>query len=192
VSAYREFLLSAVKGWGHRQIAGQPRRCVACAIASDCRPARDKCGVSTELLRAGANLCIPPTAKCTPRPDHHAGTAVGFFISVPIGIIAADLALRMAPRAPARIRDLRELDIPGAIALITLLVLPAIRPAGLEVSVSWALDQLSRLKAVEHTWEKEALVVQHTAIDAEAQSILDALGIRMTNRVVRVARPTAA
>ncbi len=98
----------------------------------------------------------------------------------------------MAPRAPARIRDLRELDIPGAIALITLLVLPAIRPAGLEVSVSWGLDQLSRLKAVEHTWEKEALVVEHTAIDAEAQSILDALGIRMTNRVVRVARPTAA
>ena len=37
-----------------------------------------------------------------------------------------------------------------------------------------------------------ALVVQHTAIDAQAQSILDALGIRMTNRVVRVARPAAA
>ena len=67
-----------------------------------------------------------------------------------------------------------------------------LKAAGLEVSVSWALDQLSRLKAVEHTWEKEALVVQHSAIDAEARSILDALGIRMTNRVVRVARPTAA
>src|SRR5262249_8077001 len=67
-----------------------------------------------------------------------------------------------------------------------------LKAAGLEVSVSWALDQLSRLQAVEHTWEKEALVVQHTAIDIQAQSILDALGIRMTNRVVRVARPAAA
>ncbi len=46
-----------------------------------------------------------------------------FFINVPIGIIAAGLALRMVPSAPARIRDLRELDIPGAMTLIAGLVL---------------------------------------------------------------------
>jgi len=46
-----------------------------------------------------------------------------FFINVPIGIIAAGLALQMVPRAPARIRNLRELDIPGALTLIAGLVL---------------------------------------------------------------------
>jgi hypothetical protein len=66
-----------------------------------------------------------------------------------------------------------------------------LKAAGLEVSVSWALEQLSRLKAVEHTWQKHALVVQHTAIEAEAP-VLDALGIRVTNRVVKVAQPAAA
>ncbi len=46
-----------------------------------------------------------------------------FFINVPIGIIAAGLTLRMVPLTPARIRDLRELDIPGAMTLIAGLVL---------------------------------------------------------------------
>src|SRR5215471_1612682 len=39
------------------------------AIASDRHPARDNATVSTELLLAGANLCITctPADKCTPR-----------------------------------------------------------------------------------------------------------------------------
>ena len=32
-----------------------------------------------------------------------------------------------------------------------------LRAAGLEVSIAWALEQLARLKAVEHTWEEEAI-----------------------------------
>jgi len=39
-----------------------------------------------------------------------------FFINVPIGILAAGLALRMVPSTPARIRGLRELDIPRGVA----------------------------------------------------------------------------
>ncbi|MBO0686376.1 MAG: MFS transporter [Candidatus Dormibacteraeota bacterium] len=54
-------------------------------------------------------------------------TALGwqsiFFVNVPIGIAAGALALRMVPRSPARIRDLRELDLAGAAVLVAGLVL---------------------------------------------------------------------
>lgn len=67
-----------------------------------------------------------------------------------------------------------------------------LKSAGLEVSINWALQQLCRLKAVEHSWEKQALVVQHTGVDAEIKSILEALGIRLGNRVLRITRAAAA
>ena len=57
-----------------------------------------------------------------------------FFINVPIGIIAAGLALQMVPSAPARIRDLRELDIPGALTLIAGLVLLVLAIQGTAVA----------------------------------------------------------
>ena len=66
-----------------------------------------------------------------------------------------------------------------------------LRAAGLEVSIAWALEQLARLKAVEHTWEEETIVVQITELDAELKAILGALGIRLSNPVLRVS-PAAA
>jgi EmrB/QacA subfamily drug resistance transporter len=45
-----------------------------------------------------------------------------FFINVPIGIVAAGLAVRMVPSAPAGIRNASELDIPGAVTLFAGLV----------------------------------------------------------------------
>jgi EmrB/QacA subfamily drug resistance transporter len=46
-----------------------------------------------------------------------------FFINVPIGLAAATLALRLVPRPPARVRSLRELDLPGALTMVSGLVL---------------------------------------------------------------------
>jgi transposase len=67
-----------------------------------------------------------------------------------------------------------------------------LRAAGLEVSIAWALEQLARLKAVEHTWEEETIVVQTTELDTELQAILGALGIRLSNPVLRVSPAAAA
>jgi transposase len=67
-----------------------------------------------------------------------------------------------------------------------------LRAAGLEVSIAWALEQLARLKAVEHTWEEETIVVQTTELDAELKAILGALGIRLSNPVLRVSPTPAA
>jgi hypothetical protein len=67
-----------------------------------------------------------------------------------------------------------------------------LRAAGLEVSIAWALKQLARLKAVEHTWEEETIVVQTTELDAELMAILGALGIRLSNPVLRVSPAAAA
>ena len=50
----------------------------------------------------------------------------------------------------------------------------------------------NRLKAVEHTWEDESIVVQTSELDAEQKAILDALRIRLTNPVLKVSRVTAA
>lgn len=64
--------------------------------------------------------------------------------------------------------------------------------AGLTISVAHALDALKQLKAVEHTWENQALVVKMTKPDAEVVAILQALGIRLGNPVLSVTYPTAA
>lgn len=67
-----------------------------------------------------------------------------------------------------------------------------LRAAGLHASIPWALEQLGRLKAVEHTWEGNATVVQTTELDAELKAILGALGIRLGNPVLRVSPAAAA
>jgi transposase len=64
--------------------------------------------------------------------------------------------------------------------------------AGLNASVAWALEQLSRLRAIEHTWEGQAIVAQATRPDAELETVLLALGIKLQHQVLRVsvaARP---
>src|SRR5215467_6369654 len=68
-----------------------------------------------------------------------------------------------------------------------------LRAAGLTISVAQALETLKRLKAVEHTWENQALVVQATRPTAEVERILGAFGIRLPSPVLRVtnAIPTA-
>ena len=63
-----------------------------------------------------------------------------------------------------------------------------LRAAGLELSIAHALDQLSELKAVEHTWEEQAIVVQATRPHPLTERILAALGVRLANPVVRVTR----
>ena len=67
-----------------------------------------------------------------------------------------------------------------------------LRAAGLTFSIAHALDILGRLKAVEHTWEDSAIVVRATKPDAEAKTVLDALGIRLQNPILSVRRPAAA
>ena len=49
-----------------------------------------------------------------------------------------------------------------------------------------ALAILKRLHAVEHTWEKQALVVQATRPQADVERILEALGVRLPSLVIRV------
>jgi transposase len=67
-----------------------------------------------------------------------------------------------------------------------------LREAGLDLSAARALDQLTRLQAVEHTWEEQAIVVQAGKPDAEVQAILDTLDIRLSNPVLRVSATPAA
>jgi len=67
-----------------------------------------------------------------------------------------------------------------------------LRAAGLELSLTRALDQLSRLTATEHTWEEQAMVVQASQPDREVEAILGALGISLHNPVLRVTPAPAA
>ncbi len=67
-----------------------------------------------------------------------------------------------------------------------------LRPAGLDLSITKALDHLEQLEAVEHTWEDNAVVVQATEPDALTTKILAALNIRLANPVLRVTRFPAA
>jgi transposase len=67
-----------------------------------------------------------------------------------------------------------------------------LKAADIDLSIAHALDQLAQLKAVEHTWENQALVVQATRPEPLTGRILAALGIRLSNPVVKVTRaPTA-
>jgi len=90
----------------------------------------------------------------------------------------------------------RQVDAHIFICFLAYLVAKALElklhEAGLELSAARALDQLSRLQAVEHTWEEEAVVVQAGKPDTEVQAILNTLGIRLSNPVLRVSATTAA
>ena len=66
-----------------------------------------------------------------------------------------------------------------------------LQAAGIQASIAWALEQLAELKAVEHIWENEAVVVQATEVSKPLKPILDALDIRLDNPVLRVAKPFA-
>lgn len=66
-----------------------------------------------------------------------------------------------------------------------------LRQSGLPHSIAHALDILSRLQAVEHTWEGEARVVKVSEVDKDVDRILKALAIEITNPVLSV-RPFAA
>ncbi len=67
-----------------------------------------------------------------------------------------------------------------------------LRTAGLDLSITKALDHLEQLQAVEHTWEDHAVVVQATEPDALTTKILAALNIRLTDPVLRVTNRPAA
>ncbi len=64
--------------------------------------------------------------------------------------------------------------------------------AGLNLSIAHALDQLGQLKAVEHTWEGQAIVVQITRPDRLTERILGALGLRLNNPVLSVTKTATA
>jgi hypothetical protein len=67
-----------------------------------------------------------------------------------------------------------------------------LRQAGLQLPAARALELLSRLQAVEHTWGDQAVVVQATTPDRDLQAILDALDVRLPNPVLRVTSHQAA
>jgi transposase len=72
--------------------------------------------------------------------------------------------------------------------LVAKLLEQQLRRAGLTLSVAHALDTLKRLKAVEHTWEEQAVVVKTTKPEPEVAAILAALGLRVDNPVIRVTK----
>lgn len=67
-----------------------------------------------------------------------------------------------------------------------------LKAAKLDLSIAHALEQLAQLKAVEHTWEEQAIVVQTTRPEPLTERILAALGIRLNNPVLRVTNRPAA
>ena len=75
--------------------------------------------------------------------------------------------------------------------LIAKVIEQRLRAAGTKVSVAHALDILSQLHAVEHTWEGQARVTKVSEMDEDVRTLLDALGIQLTNPVLAV-RPFAA
>jgi transposase len=67
-----------------------------------------------------------------------------------------------------------------------------LRAAGLNLSITHALDQLAALKAVEHTWEEQSIVVQLTRPDRLTAQILHALGLRLDSPVLSVTKTATA
>lgn len=67
-----------------------------------------------------------------------------------------------------------------------------LRTAGTDLSIAHALDQLGQLKAVEHTWEEQAVVVQTTRPERLTEEVLAAVGIRLSNPVIRVTKAATA
>jgi len=66
------------------------------------------------------------------------------------------------------------------------------RRATISHSIAHALDILSRLKAVEHTWEAQAGVITASKPDEEVRAVLDAVGIHAGSPILSVSRTAAA
>src|SRR5262249_53996423 len=66
------------------------------------------------------------------------------------------------------------------------------RRAGLSHSIAHAIEILSRLKAVEHTWEDQAQVIKSTKPDQEVKDLLEAIGLQVGSPILSVSRPAVA
>lgn len=76
--------------------------------------------------------------------------------------------------------------------LLAKLMEQRLRASGLPHSIAHTLDILSRLKAVEHTWEEEAVVIKATRPDDEVKAVLDAIGVQVGSPILSVTRQAAA
>ena len=76
--------------------------------------------------------------------------------------------------------------------LMVKLIEQRLRRAGLSHSIAHALEVLGRMKAVEHTWENEAIVIKATKPDNELKALLQAIGVQLGSPILSVSRPAAA
>jgi len=76
--------------------------------------------------------------------------------------------------------------------LMAKLIEQRLRRAGLSHSIAHALEVLGRMKAVEHTWENEAIVIKATKPDNELKALLQAIGVQLGSPILSVSRPAAA
>ena len=76
--------------------------------------------------------------------------------------------------------------------LMAKLIEQRLRRAGLSHSLAHALEVLGRMKAVEHTWENEAIVIKATKTDDELKALLQAIGVQLGSPILSVSRPAAA
>jgi len=76
--------------------------------------------------------------------------------------------------------------------LMAKLIEQRLRRAGLSHSIAHALEVLGRMKAVEHTWENEAIVIKATKLDNELKAVLQAIGVQLGSPILSVSRPAAA
>ena len=75
--------------------------------------------------------------------------------------------------------------------LIAKLIEQRLRRAGLSHSIAHALEVLGRMKAVEDTWENEAIVIKATKPDNELKALLQAIGVQLGSPILSVSRPAA-
>lgn len=76
--------------------------------------------------------------------------------------------------------------------LIAKLLEQRLRRAGLSHSIAHTLDVLSRLQAVEHTWEGETVVIKRSQPDDELRALLKAIAVQLGSSILSVNRPPAA
>jgi len=76
--------------------------------------------------------------------------------------------------------------------LIAKLIEQRLRRAGLSHSIAHTLDVLSRLQAVEHTWEGETVVIKRNQPDDELRALLKAIAVQLGSSILSVNRPPAA
>ncbi len=76
--------------------------------------------------------------------------------------------------------------------LVAKVVEQRLRAAALSHSIAHALEEVARLKAVEHTWEDGVIVTQATRVDDATAAIFKAIGVPLPRPIVSVSKPTAA